>query len=105
MLRKILPHAAIIMSLMYFVFFFIDKVNTAMAFINNDMTKVFLFILCIITIANALLIIADDRIRTRDAQRRRQMQQRAAASQRAPQPRPVPRSEYDRRDYEPRRCR
>ena len=108
MLRKILPHAAIIMSLMYLVFFFIDRVNTAMAFINNDMTKVLLLILCVISVVNAVLLIADDRKRTRDAQRRRQMQQRAATPQRAPQrpqPRPMPRSEYDRRDYEPRRYR
>ena len=102
MLRKILPHAAIIMSVMYFVFFFIDKVNSAMAFINNDMTKMLLFILCLITIVNAVLIIADDRTRTRAIQRRRHMQQRAAAAQRAPQrpqPRPMPRGDYEPRRY------
>jgi len=102
MLRKILPHAAIIISLMYLVFFCIDRVNTAMAFINNDMTKVLLLALCAISVVNAIFLIADDRKRARIAQqqlRQRQMQQRAAAAQR-PQPRPA-----ERRDYEPRRYR
>ena len=48
MLRKILPHAAIILSMMYFVFFCIDRVNSAMAFINNDITKWLLVILGVI---------------------------------------------------------
>ena len=84
MLRKILPHAAIIMSVMYFVFFFIDKVNSAMAFINNDMTKVLLLILCVISVINAVLLFADDRKRVR-LRRQQEARQRAAAQQRTMQ--------------------
>ena len=103
MLRKILPHGAIIISLMYFVFFFIDRVNTAMAFINNGMTKTLLFILCVISIINAVLMIADDRKRARA--RRRQNRQPAApqqrpVQQRVPQQRPAVRYDYDRRAYD-----
>lgn len=101
-MRKILPHAAIIISLMYFVFFFIDRVNTAMAFINNDMTKALIFVLCIISIVNAVLIIADDRKRIRAAQRQRQARQNAVPQQRMqprPQPRPMPRGDYEPRRY------
>lgn len=65
MLRKLLPHTAIILSAMYFVFFFIDRVNSAMAFIDNDITKALLFVLCVISIIESVLLIRDDRRRTR----------------------------------------
>lgn len=68
MLRKLLPHAAIILSAMYFVFFFIDRVNSAMSFIDNDITKALLFALGVIAIVNAVQLIRDDR----DRERRRQ---------------------------------
>ncbi len=76
MLRKLLPHAAIILSMMYFVFFFIDRVNSAMSFIDNDITKGLLFLLCVLTIVNAVLLIRDDRARER---RRQQMLRRRSA--------------------------
>lgn len=63
MLRKILPHAAIILSIMYFVFFCIDRVNSAMAFINNDITKWLLVILGVISIYDAVLLIVEDQKR------------------------------------------
>lgn len=63
MLRKILPHAAIILSIMYFVFFCIDRVNSAMAFINNDITKWLLVILGVISIYDAVLLIVGDQKR------------------------------------------
>lgn len=111
MLRKILPHAAIIISVMYFVFFFIDRVNTAMAFINNDMTKFLLFGLCVITIANAVFLIADDRKRTRAAQQRRRPVHNPEPRRPVQQAQPRPRAgsdapaasryrDYERRDYE-----
>ena len=70
MARKLLPHAAIIISMMYFVFFFIAKVNEPMAFINNSITKGLLFVLCVITIVNAVFLIRDDREQERRRQRR-----------------------------------
>ena len=70
MLRKLLPHAAIIISAMYFVFFFIDRVNPAMAFINNDMTKILLCVLCVIAICNAVFVIRYNRARARRQQQR-----------------------------------
>ncbi|MBR3927419.1 MAG: hypothetical protein IKJ65_00295 [Clostridia bacterium] len=61
MFRKILPHAAIILSVMYVVFFHIDRVNSAMAFIDNDITKVLLYALCVVSLINAAVLIKDDR--------------------------------------------
>ena len=74
MLRKLLPHAAIILSLMYFVFFGIDRVNTAMDFINNDITKFLLVALGVIAVIDAMLLIHDDRRRERARQRRAAIQ-------------------------------
>ena len=70
MLRKLLPHAAIILSGMYFVFFFIDRVNPAMAFIDHPLTKGLLFALGIVSVVNAVLVIRDDRARRRRLARR-----------------------------------
>lgn len=65
MLRKLLPHAAIILSGMYVVFFLIDRVNSAMAFINNNITKRLLLALCIIAVIESIWLIRDERRRAR----------------------------------------
>lgn len=76
MLRKLLPHAAIILSGMYFVFFFIDRVNTAMAFINNNITKRLLFALCVIAVVESIWLIRDERAKERRQQARAEEQRR-----------------------------
>lgn len=83
MLRKLLPHAAIIISAMYFVFFFIDKVNSTMAFIDNDITKALIFALGVIAIINAVQLIREERERERryqQALRRRRAHPRQRSS-------------------------
>ena len=45
-LRKLSPHAAIVIANMYYVLFAIDRVNEAMNFIDNGYTKFLLFLLC-----------------------------------------------------------
>ncbi len=65
MLRKLLPHAAIILSGMYFVFYAIDRVNAAMAFIDNPITKGLLLALGVVSVINAVFMIRDDRARRR----------------------------------------
>lgn len=70
MLRKLLPHAAIILSAMYLVFFLIDRVNKAMAFINNEITKHLLLVLCAIAVIEALWLIRDERRKVRQSQAR-----------------------------------
>lgn len=76
MLRKFLPHAAIILSLMYFVFYVIDRINSAMAFIDNDLTKALLVVLGVISIINAFFLILDNRAKERKRQAKlRKMQE------------------------------
>lgn len=61
MLRKLFAHAAIIISGMYLVFFFIDRVNPSMNFIDNDITKGLLFALSLLSVINAICVIAQTR--------------------------------------------
>lgn len=80
MLRKLFCHGAIVISVMYFVFFGIDRVNSAMSFIDNDITKVLLVVLGVLSIINACILIHEDRVRERKRQRR--LEQRRAGEQR-----------------------
>lgn len=85
MLRKILPHLSILLCNMYIVFFLIDRVNSAMAFINNDLTKWLLLVSSLISIATAILVIRDERRRIRREEQRRAAARRAqAAASRGP---------------------
>ena len=52
-LERLAPHAAILICNMYVVFFLIDKVNPAMNFIDNGLTKGLLLLLCLIALYNA----------------------------------------------------
>lgn len=89
MLRKIFPHIAIVLCNMYLVFYAIDRVNSAMAFINNSITKLLLVVLCIISTVNAAFLIRDQRRQTaaREAARRQALRNRAAAARTAVEPR------------------
>lgn len=53
-IRKMSPHAAILIANMYYVFFGIDRVNTAMNFINNGYTK---FLLVLLIAASAFTVL------------------------------------------------
>lgn len=63
MLKKILPHLCIIISFMMLTFFVIDQFNSAMAFINNDITKWLLAVYCVLVIATSIYLIAENRRR------------------------------------------
>ena len=60
-MRKYLSHAAIILSLFYLTLYVIDRINNAMQFIENDITKGLLLLLCAVAAANAVLTIRDER--------------------------------------------
>ncbi len=59
--RDLLPHLSIILSLMMIVFFILDQFNDAMAFINNKGTKTLLLILSVLSVINAVCLIAEHR--------------------------------------------
>lgn len=59
-LRRLLPHAVLILSLMMLVLFCIDTVNGAMAFLNNAVTKHLLALLAFFAGILAVLCIFND---------------------------------------------
>ncbi len=61
MLKKILPHFCIILSVVMLVFLIIDQVNSAMAFINNQGTKVIMIVFSILVLLMSILYVADQR--------------------------------------------
>lgn len=63
MLKKILPHVLIVLSVVLLVFFFIDQVNSAMCFINNQGTKIILCIQCFIALILSIWFVAEGRRR------------------------------------------
>ena len=63
MLKRVLPHICIIISVMMLVFYVIDRVNSAMSFIDNDIFKTLLLFYCIVVIASSVYLIADNRRR------------------------------------------
>ena len=56
--KRMLPHVAILICNMYIVFFLIDRVNPAMNFIDNRLTKGLLWTFSLLTLLDALLIMA-----------------------------------------------
>ena len=65
-LAGFLPHICLTLSLMMITFVITDRYNRAMAFINNDITKILLFVLAILVIAESILLIRINRKRQRE---------------------------------------
>jgi len=53
-----MPHCAILICNMYLVFFGIDRVNTAMAFVDNDLTKSLLILMSAMSVACAVKLLS-----------------------------------------------
>ena len=77
--KRMLPHAAILICNMYIVFFLIDRVNPAMNFIDNPLTKGLLWILCAAAGCTAWML-----IRHTEPLERPQRQPRPAPARREP---------------------
>lgn len=58
-MKRVLPHIIIILSCMLLVFFCIDRVNTMMNFINNEMTKWIMAADCVAAITLSVIVICD----------------------------------------------
>ena len=73
---RLLPHGAILICNMYIVFFLIDRVNTAMCFIDNDITKALLAIMCVISLGTSLALMRSQRRADAARERRARRQHR-----------------------------
>lgn len=61
MIKKILPHICIVISVCMFAFFIVDQVNSAVNFINNQGSKIILMALCVLTAISSVLFIREMR--------------------------------------------
>ncbi len=73
---RFIPHLTIVFSLMTLVFFCIDRVNIAMAFMTSELSKWVFAILAVLSCISAVMLIAaqwkdDARKARREARRRR----------------------------------
>lgn len=76
MIKRALPHICLVIALMMLVFYIIDRYNSAMNFINNDIFKMLLLIFSLLVIVSSFLTIRDHR---RAARHREQIWQEKAA--------------------------
>ena len=60
-LKKIIPHLNIVFSSMFIVFYVIDRVNSAMNFLTDPLSKAVLLAFCIVSIVTSVLLIAMQR--------------------------------------------
>ena len=82
LVKKLLPHVAIVISGMLIVFFVIDRVNKPMGFMTDEFHKRITFVLALLAIYFAVQLIALQR-RAERAEYRRRL--REAQQRRAPQ--------------------
>ena len=61
MLRKLIPHLCIIISLMMLTFFVVDIYNPGMNFLGNDIFKTLLVVFCVASIVSAGFLIRFNR--------------------------------------------
>ena len=88
LVRKLLPHVAIVISGMLIVFFVIDRVNKPMGFMTNEFHKKITFVLALLAIYFAVQLIALQRRAERAEYKRRlreAQQKQAARKPAAPQ--------------------
>ena len=66
-LLSLIPHINIILSLFLITCFIVDRFNRAMAFINNDFTKITLLVLTVLVIVQSVYLIVKHRRDSRDS--------------------------------------
>ncbi len=85
MLKRILANICIIMLLVFLTLFIIDQINSAMGFVNNQITKVLMIITLPVTVVTLFMYVADlraeERRLARQNERRRPIE---GAEQRRP---------------------
>lgn len=60
-IKKIIPHVNFIFAVIFITLLIVDICNPLMDFINNDITKGFMWALCLTIIAEGVFIIIDRR--------------------------------------------
>ena len=66
-MKVILPHAGIVLSLMFMVFLVLDDYNPMMNFLTNSISIVLLGVFCLISFVNSILVISTARRRSKES--------------------------------------
>ena len=95
LIKKLVPHVAIIISGMLIVFFLIDRVNKPMGFMTNEFHKRITFVLAILAIYFAIQLIRMQRLAERAEYRRKlakaqEQQRQQPQSRQGAYPAPAP---------------
>ncbi len=61
----LLSHACVVLSLMILTLLVVDRFNPSMDFINNDMSKLFILLLCVFSTLLSLFVLVRDRLSNR----------------------------------------
>lgn len=69
-IKTIVPHSCIVLSLLFITLLIVDKVNGAMNFIGNPITKGLLMLFSLLVIAAACLLIHENRKSIRNRYKR-----------------------------------
>ncbi len=64
-LISFLSHCSLILAIMLITLTVVDRFNPSMDFINNDISKLFILLLCICVVILALLVLIEQRHRNR----------------------------------------
>ena len=69
MIKRVLAHSCIVLSLIFMVLWVLDRVNAAMHFLSRDVFKIpFLIFLILVLILAVILVVEDARQSCGDAQ-------------------------------------
>lgn len=77
-LVRIMPHVTIVLSAVFIVFLILDAYNPTMYFIDNEISNILLWALCISALANAVLLIIKDRKGADNITERKQQKQKVS---------------------------
>jgi hypothetical protein len=55
--ERLLPHIALILAVMFITFLILDQFNPMMNFVNNEFSMKLLWIWCIFTVMQSILIV------------------------------------------------
>ena len=62
LLKKVLPHIHFVLVVVFVTLLIVDICNPFMDFINNNITKGFLWFYCVLSITTGTVFLVDDRI-------------------------------------------
>ena len=61
LIRRILPHALMILAALFLVLLVLNEFNPYMGFLSSDVSKLFLLAFCAVALANGVVAVIRDR--------------------------------------------